>query len=101
MTANVLVSVNGDFLIEMEPRGEQGRHADGFEGGRSTFPAGTVLRLEVTAQELRAVFRGLGEVGTMGDEERTTGDPQGVDPGWRLAPGQRVEICRCGKNSNR
>lgn len=100
VTAKVLVSVNGDFLVEMEPRGEKGRHAGGFEGGGSTFSPGTVLRLEVTAQELRAVFRGLGEAGTMGDGEGSADDLRGVDAGWRLAPGRRVEICRCGSQTD-
>lgn len=96
VTARVLLSVDGDFLIEMEPRGEQGRHAGGFEGGGSTFSPGTVLRLEVTTQELRTVFHGLGETGAMRDEGGNMVELGRIDSGWRLAPDRRVEICRCG-----
>lgn len=116
VTARVLVSARGDYLVEMEARdatrqisGSQRRAAAaaaatqaGREGctpdvslspaagdvsGGEANGAGArgVLRLELRAPELRAVFRGL-------DSRRGQQRERSMES--LLAPDRRVELCR-------
>lgn len=106
VTARVLVSARGDFLVEMEGRdintwkqGSSGgvctarEHASqarapcalGMSRGAETNHGGAgVVRLEVRAQELRAVFRAL----------NVTQERGGRSMESLLAPDDRAELCR-------
>lgn len=98
VTARVLVSARGDFLIEIALRqsgGGDGRHVD---GRKAVFAVsmGRVIRLEVMAHELRTVFRGLDK-----REELSRQGKSGVHGRGRqrsmeclLAPDRRAELCR-------
>lgn len=106
VTARVLVSARGDFLVEMQSRDVNKRKrecnrglcagseqvsqacapcASGTNGGTETDDGEqVVVRLEVRAQELRVVFRALDMVQDRGDRSMES----------LLAPDQRAELCR-------
>jgi len=112
VTARVLVSARGDYLVEIEARDPtrqtSGRHQRAAAAGREgcapdvspSCPAGGmsggeaggssargVLRLELRAPELRAVFRGL----DCRRKQRRESSMESL-----LAPDRRVELCRWG-----
>ena len=98
VTARVFVSARGDYLVEMEARDPK---KEAQLGGvakveHKLAPSGTekiageagargVLRLEVRASELRAVFRGL-------DNRQQLAQERSLES--LLAPAFRVELCR-------
>lgn len=102
VTAKVYISAGTEFLVEMEPlRGwgeedERCRYANrGEVAGLRPSVRRPALRLEVTAKELRAVFRGLD--GGLGREEVGGGvldGEQQPNPETLLAPDRREELCR-------
>lgn len=94
--ARVLVSAQGDFLVEMEVMGADGttRIAAGSTGSLSP---GTLLRIEVRAQDLRKIFRSTAWGGVESGMESEVGKGAASgrrQTGWLLAPGRRLELCR-------
>lgn len=98
VTARVFVSARGDYLVEMEARDpkkqtqrrgllemEHKLESSGSDSVAGGAGARGVLRLEVRASELRAVFRGLDKRQQLGQE----GSLESL-----LAPDFRVELCR-------
>ena len=94
----MLVSARGDYLVEMEARDAKSRakgqrraaaeRASRTADSHEADGAGDrgVLRLELSAPELRAIFRGL-------DRRQKNGQNEGRMEGL-LAPDRRVELCR-------
>eukprot|EP00903_Cladosiphon_okamuranus_P008959 g8573.t1 len=98
VTAGVFVSARGDYLVQMEARDPKKQTQQrGVVGVEHKFASSApdkfvcmagargVLRLEVRASELRAVFRGLDKRQNL----RQAGSLEGL-----LAPDFRVELCR-------
>lgn len=81
----------------MEPRSAghgQGGHGNQTTQG-STFSAGDVLRLEVTARELRTIFRALDNRDGLGLEEgEGVNEPGSHRTECLLAPQRRIDLCR-------
>lgn len=96
MRARVLISARGDFLIEMEPRGGGGRKNTTGRGSGSMLLTESVIRLEVTTQELWALFRDLNEEKTMKLEadKAVYGLRKQQSMECLLDPVRRMELCR-------
>lgn len=104
VTAKVYISAGTDFLVEMEPgrreEDEGCRNANGGEVfGLKSSAERRALRLEVTAKQLREVFRGLDNKGwgVVGREEAggvLHGEQQRNYYECLLAPDRRAELCR-------
>ena len=96
------ISAGSDFLVQIEPRPSQGNedegcNADGSEAaGLKSSVGGHSLRLEVTAKELRAVFRGLDNKrgALLGREEAGVLHGEQRYYEYLLAPDRRPELCR-------
>lgn len=86
VTARVFASARGDFLIEMEPRSDGGMGSG--SKSRPMLSAGTLLQLEVRAQDLMTIFESVVAKSAEGEvwhyRQRQ----------WLLAPARRAEVCR-------
>lgn len=86
VTARVFASARGDFLIEIEPRSDGG--AGWGAENRPMLSAGTVLQLEVRAQDLRTIFERVVAGGAEGEARNYR------QRHWLTAPGRRADVCR-------